>query len=70
MYQTNKENIFISSYELTNSFPGTAFQFSATSTVLKIHPCSTDYGVDKYDIGERFGHFGIANEDASIINLQ
>lgn len=26
---------------------------------------STDYGVDKYDIGNGFGHFGIAVEDVS-----
>jgi hypothetical protein len=25
----------------------------------------TDYGVDKYDIGTGFGHFGIAVEDVS-----
>lgn len=24
-----------------------------------------DYGVDKYDIGSAFGHFGIAVEDVS-----
>jgi hypothetical protein len=26
----------------------------------------TDYGVDKYDIGTGFGHFGIAVEDVSL----
>lgn len=26
-----------------------------------------DYGVDKYDIGAGFGHFGIAVEDVSSI---
>lgn len=25
----------------------------------------TDYGVDKYDIGSGFGHFGVAVEDVS-----
>jgi hypothetical protein len=25
----------------------------------------TDYGVEEYDIGEGFGHFGIAVEDVS-----
>lgn len=25
----------------------------------------SDYGVDKYDIGSGFGHFGIAVEDVS-----
>ena len=25
----------------------------------------SDYGVDKYDIGTAFGHFGIAVEDVS-----
>jgi len=27
----------------------------------------SDYGVDKYDIGTGFGHFGIAVEDVRII---
>lgn len=27
----------------------------------------TVYGVDKYDIGTGFGHFGIATQDVSII---
>lgn len=27
--------------------------------------CVADYGVDKYDIGAGFGHFGIAVEDVS-----
>lgn len=26
----------------------------------------SDYGVDKYDIGTGFGHFGIAVDDVSI----
>jgi len=28
-----------------------------------------DYGVDKYDIGTGFGHFGIAVEDVSVLSL-
>ena len=27
-----------------------------------------DYGIDKYDIGTGFGHFGIAVEDVSLLN--
>lgn len=27
----------------------------------------TDYGVDKYDIGAGFGHFGIAVDDVSLL---
>lgn len=29
----------------------------------------SDYGVDKYDIGSGFGHFGIAVEDVSSSTL-
>lgn len=29
----------------------------------------SDYGVDKYDIGTGFGHFGIAVEDVSFPNF-
>jgi hypothetical protein len=29
----------------------------------------TDYGVEKYDIGTGFGHFGIAVEDVSLQGL-
>lgn len=28
-----------------------------------------DYGVDKYDIGAGFGHFGIAVDDVSLLVL-
>ena len=28
---------------------------------------STDYGVDKYDIGTGFGHFAIATQDVSML---
>jgi hypothetical protein len=38
MYQPDKKDTFISSYELTYSFPGKAFQFCVTSTVLKSSP--------------------------------
>lgn len=31
--------------------------------------CGSDYGVDKYDIGTGFGHFGIAVEDVSLTSL-
>jgi hypothetical protein len=31
--------------------------------------CLADYGVDKYDIGTGFGHFGIAVEDVSHITF-
>lgn len=30
----------------------------------------TDYGVDKYDIGTGFGHFGIAVEDVSFVTFR
>lgn len=36
---------------------------SAVSRFLILLNPFTDYGVDKYDIGEGFGHFGIAVED-------
>jgi lactoylglutathione lyase len=50
---------------------GTVFIFSSLTSYKLINSCSTDYGIDKYDIGEGFGHFGIANEDViSIANLQ
>ena len=29
----------------------------------------SDYGVDKYDIGTGFGHFGIAVDDVSFPNF-
>ena len=29
----------------------------------------SDYGVDKYDIGTGFGHFGIAVDDVSLLNI-
>jgi hypothetical protein len=29
----------------------------------------SDYGVDKYDIGTAFGHFGIAVDDVSFSNF-
>ena len=31
--------------------------------------CGSDYGVDKYDIGTGFGHFGLAVEDVSLTSL-
>lgn len=29
----------------------------------------SDYGVEKYDIGTGFGHFGIAVDDVSFLNF-
>jgi lactoylglutathione lyase len=37
--------------------------FFFTVSPLLIDDSSADYGVDKYDIGAGFGHFGIATDD-------
>lgn len=38
----------------------------ATTWKLILHFfCSADYGIDQYDIGTAFGHFGIAVDDVS-----
>jgi hypothetical protein len=46
--------IFVSTFGVSNEF-----------LVFSIFLLLADYGVDKYDIGDGFGHFGIAVEDVS-----
>lgn len=46
-------------------FCDTASPYVDSSLVLLVLMSFADYGVDKYDIGTGFGHFGIAVEDVS-----
>lgn len=56
------QNFQLSSYSFDNYFSSISERITIIWTDILMVP---DYGVDKYDIGSGFGHFGVAVEDVS-----